>query len=60
MVRKKIIKAFAVIIGFDIVTSLILLLFLDIPLTQQTLIITGIFSILLAFILDKFGILQKE
>lgn len=60
MARKKIIKAFGLVIGFDIVTSLLLLMILDIQITQQTFLITSVFSVILVLLLDKFNLLQKE
>lgn len=57
---KKLLKAMVLIFGVDLASNLLLLLFLDIPLTKQTFMSSAIFTVVLALILKQFDVLKCE
>ncbi|MBA7649820.1 hypothetical protein ES703_57619 [subsurface metagenome] len=56
---KKILKIFGITFAINLAENLLLLLIFKVPITRNTIIIAGIFSLLVSFIIDKF-ILQRE
>lgn len=48
-----------VIFLVDILSNFLLLMVFNVPISQNTIVITLLFTIILAFILDKAGVLDK-
>lgn len=55
---KMILKILGIIFVVDLISNIILLLLFEIPLNQQTLIIAGVFTIVLTLILKQAGVLN--